>query len=163
MNRFTLIVISICAVVMLMVIGCSSSEQTTQQQQPTSSPSSPTPSAQQQNKEQPPNVDTINVDVQNTPKPNYQPKTSEPIVPAEKFTVQIGAYKMAESAERIAALAKERFGKNVYTIPDKIKDVYKVMVGDFSVKDEARRFRDEMVQQYPSDYKDAWVSELPQN
>ncbi len=162
MNRLTLLVLSLCAVVTLLFIGCSSSEETTQQQQPSSTSSSTTPPAQQQNKEQPPKVDTINVDVQNTPKPNYQSKTSEAPVPAGRFTVQIGAYKMAENAERIAALAKERFGKNVYTIPDKIKDVYKVMVGDFSVKDEARSFRDEMVQQYPSDYKDAWVSELQQ-
>jgi polyhydroxyalkanoate synthesis regulator phasin len=68
---------------------------------------------------------------------------------------------MQDNAERVAALARERFGKNVYTIPDRLSDLYKVMVGDFTVKDEARRFRDEMVQRFPSDYKDAWVSELP--
>jgi len=78
------------------------------------------------------------------------------------YAVQVGAYKMQDNADRVAELAKERFGKQVYTYPDKTSGLFKVMVGNFITKDEARRFRDEMAQRFPSDYKDAWVSENTQ-
>ena len=80
---------------------------------------------------------------------------------AGKFSVQVGAYSLVENANRVATLAKDRFGKNVYTIPDPQAGLVKVYVGDFASKDEARRFRDEMAQKYPLEYKDAWVSENP--
>ena len=106
--------------------------------------------------------DTLNVNAQNSPKPVYDSRPQKKAEPAGKYSVQVGAYKMADNAERIASLARERFGKSVYTLPDKSTDLYKVMVGDFMVKDDARRFRDDMVQKYPGDYKDAWVCEVPQ-
>ena len=40
--------------------------------------------------------------------------------------------------------------------------LFKVLVGNFAVKDDARRFRDEILQKYPAEYKDAWVTEIPQ-
>jgi cell division septation protein DedD len=92
----------------------------------------------------------------------YDPRSPVPAqLPAGKFAVQVGAYKQQENAERVASLAKDRFGKNVYTIPDAASGLVKVYVGDFPSKDEARRFRDDMALKYPQDYKDAWVSEIP--
>ena len=101
---------------------------------------------------------------QKTDRPPYIPtdsvKTTIPASAAVRYCVQIGAYKLRDNADVVAAVAKGRFAKAIYTIRDPAKDVYKVMVGDFSAKDDARTFRDRMVQQYPGDYKDAWVSEL---
>ncbi|MBI4810871.1 MAG: SPOR domain-containing protein, partial [Ignavibacteriales bacterium] len=89
-------------------------------------------------------------------------KSEQTTIPTGKFSVQIGAYKMPDNADRIASLAKERFNMNVYTNYDETDQLYKVMIGDFESKDSARSFRDAMATKYPDDYKDAWVSENPQ-
>ena len=68
---------------------------------------------------------------------------------------------MADNAERVASLTKERLGKNVYTIHDDASDLYKVLVGDFTSQDEARRYRDQIASQFPGEYQDAWVSAIP--
>jgi cell division septation protein DedD len=104
-------------------------------------------------------ADTLDVTSQNAQRPPYQ---TPPQSAAGGFAVQVGAYKLQENADRVASLARERFGMNVVTVLDKVKSLYKVMVGNFITRDEARTFRDEMYQKFPSDYKDAWVSELSQ-
>jgi cell division septation protein DedD len=158
MNRFTTVLACLTAVMTMAFSGCGSSDEATnRQEQESPSTTQGTKSGDPSTGEQSKVADTMNVNVQNTQKPTYE----QPAAGYGKFAVQVGAYKMQDNAERVAALARERFGKNVYTIPDRLSDLYKVMVGDFTVKDEARRFRDEMVQRFPSDYKDAWVSELP--
>ena len=149
-------------------IGCGSSEETGEKKEE----KSPPPEVVQKPAEQPlkdaqnseSKTDTVTVNVQNTQRPMYDQKSSSQkySIPSGKFSVQIGAYKMPDNAERVASLAKERFVTNVYTIPDKASDLYKVMVGDFSLKEDARKFRDDMAQKYPGDYKDAWVSEIIQ-
>lgn len=153
-----LFLISVCSVAVLLM-SCGSSEESTQKQEQQSPPSVVT----QKQQEAAAKTDTVNVNVQNTPKPDYDAKTPSPqktgALPTGKFSIQIGAYTMADNAEHVALLARERFGKNVYTILDRVKNLYKVMVGDFSVKDEARSFRDDMAQKYPGDYKDAWVAD----
>jgi cell division protein FtsN len=145
----------------LLLMSCGSSEEAAKKQDFPP----PTTTAQQQ-QEPVRKTDTVNVNVQTTPKPEYDAKSSTPttqsVSPAGNFSIQVGAYKMQENADRVAALAKERFGKTVYTIPDRVNNLFKVMVGDFSVKDEARRFRDDMAQKYPGDYKDAWVADNSQ-
>ncbi len=162
--------IMLCVVASLFFIGCSSSEEATDKQE------TPPPAEVQKApeavivKEEPPvikKIDTVNVDIQNQQKPIYEPTPTPPPlpenqIPAGKYSVQIGAYKMPDNADRIASLAKERFNLNVYTSVDKADNLYKVMIGDFNSKDEARNFRDEMARQFPSDYKDAWVSENSQ-
>ncbi|MDI6765296.1 MAG: SPOR domain-containing protein [Bacteroidota bacterium] len=131
--------------------GCSSSEEATEDRE--TPPTGGTNVLQK--------VDTLKVDIQNTQKPNYQSKTSSSDLkrPRGMYSVQIGAHKMPDNADRIAAIAKERYNINVYTIHDKNDNLYKVMIGDFNTKEEARNFRDEIVRQFPDDYKDAWVSE----
>ena len=76
--------------------------------------------------------------------------------------MQIGAYQKQENADKVAALARDRFAVNVGTVFDRAKGLYKVLVGNFPTKDQARQFRDEMVQKFPSDYKDAWTTDIPQ-
>ncbi len=132
--------------------GCGSSHQTTTTSSQEQTP--PPPPAMQKPADR---YDTVDVSTQNK-KVDYPP----PATMSGNFTVQVGAYKLQESAERIAALAKERFSRNVSVEFDNASSLYKVMVGSFSTKDDARRFRDQMMAQYPTDYKDAWVSELPQ-
>lgn len=156
-------------VITLSFVGCSSSEETTQKQETPpppaevkNTPEQPAPKTEQPTVKK---IDTVNVDVQNTQKPTYEPKETPPpppTLPTGKYSVQIGAYKMPDNADRIALLVKERFNLNVYTSLDKMDNLYKVMIGDFNSKDEARNFRDEMARKFPSDYKDAWVSENPQ-
>ena len=105
-------------------------------------------------------TDTFDVKVDNTKKPAYEPPASSAV--SGNFAVQIGAYQKQENADRIASLARERFAVAVTTILDRPSSLYKVLVGSFTTKDEARRFRDEMGQKYPSDYKDAWTTDIPQ-
>ena len=165
MERLRALVACITTVLVLNFAGCGSSEESTggrQQDSPsgygTDKPSGQTAGGQEKG------IDTSTAGGQNSQKPpsgQQTPSQSPQVLLYGKYSVQIGAYKMQDNAEKVASLARERFGKNVYTLPDKLTDLYKVMVGDFTVKDDARRFRDEMVQRFPSDYKDAWVSELP--
>ncbi len=159
-----LCILMILTVAAILAGGCSSSDQSTQTQQPDRSVLQPPP-AQRTEVKQAPQPDTVNVTVQNTERPKYdpapgvtpQPQSTES--PTGRYSVQLGAYKMPDNADRIASLARERFGLKVYSIYDKADNLYKVMVGDFAVKDDARAFRDRMVMQFPTDYKDAWVSE----
>jgi len=116
------------------------------------------------------NGDTVTVNKQNTERPLYNsnapstsPADTSGSMPQGKFSVQIGAYKMPDNADRIVALAKERFTQHVYLFFDKTDNSYKVLIGDFNIKDDARTFRDQMAQQFPSDYKDAWVRDNSQN
>ena len=144
------------------IAGCGSSEKTSQQESPSGSAATTQGAGAQSNAaaKAGSKVDTLSVNVKNTAAPSYDANGT---APAAKYSVQVGAYKVAENAARVAALAKERFSTNVYTIQDNSGDLlYKVLVGDFASKDEARRFRDDMAKQYASDYKDAWVAENPQ-
>jgi len=156
----------VCFVSFLTLLGCSSSKQTEMPPPPPSEerpsviipPQAPASTVEKK-------VDTLKVDVKNTQKPAYEEKeTPLPVanvMPTGNFSVQIGAYKMPDNADRIASLAKERFNLKVYIIVDRADNLYKVMIGDFNTKDEARNFRDEMASKFPGDYKDAWVSENP--
>ncbi len=136
-------------------ICCSSSEETKKQSDQTQT---------KQGANVLPEVDSLKVDIQNTQKSQYQSKTPQSDLkrPFGAYSVQIAAHKMPDNADRIADLAKERYNINIYTIYDKNDNLYKVMIGDFNTKEEARNFRDEMVKQFPNDYKDAWVSENKQ-
>lgn len=103
-------------------------------------------------------VDTVNVNKQNTERPLYNTQAaSADSIPNGNFSVQIGSFKMPENAGRIVALAKERFTQPVYFFLDKSDNSYKIVIGNFSTKDDARKFRDQMEQQYPNDYDHAWV------
>ena len=156
----------LCAV--LILFGCASGEKTAEKKEPPIIPSSQKTPEQTTAPEQKTSskVDTVTVDVQNQPKPVYEPKPAQEMItapiPSGTYGVQVGAYSKPDNAERIAQLVKERFGMKVHTIQDKTDNMYKVMIGDFLTKDEARRFRDDIAKKFPDEYKDAWVSEIPQ-
>ena len=141
---------------LLVFVGCGSSNESASKDQTTpASTTTQQQTASTTGTETAPRSDTVKTQ-------GYDPHSSIPTqTTAGKFAVQVGAYKQQENAERVASMAKDRFGKNVYTIPDAASGLVKVYVGDFASKDEARRFRDEMALKYPADYKDAWVSEIP--
>ncbi|MBI1806301.1 MAG: SPOR domain-containing protein [Ignavibacteria bacterium] len=161
MKHVTVLLLWLLISCTLVILGCSSSQESSEKQGNTEPP--PVQSSPKTDVGVIPKVDTLNVNKETTPKPSYEPKSiSQHGLPTGRFSVQIGAYKMPDNADRIASLAKDRFGKNVYTTIDKNDNLYKVMIGDFMTKEEARGFRDEMVQKFPSDYKDAWVSENSQ-
>ncbi len=165
-RQLTLILTAALLSGLLLLTGCSSSNESAARQ-------AGTPAVQNTGRAEEPAArvdkpvtpaDTVNVTVRNTERPSYEPKSqtstaARQAVPTGRYSVQLGAYKMPDNAERIASLARERFRLNVYTSYDKNDNLYKVMLGDFASKDDARAFRDSMVQQYPLDYRDAWVSE----
>jgi len=84
----------------------------------------------------------------------------EPDFPPGKFTVQLGAYQSEDAARKISTLAGSRFSRQIFTVYDAVDGLYKVMLGMFDTKDQARDFRDMIVRQYAGDYRDAWVSDL---
>ena len=154
----------------IVLAGCSSSKQSAGG---TEQNSAPPPTVMQQPDVRHDRVDTLDVQTQNKEQPSYQSpstpsslpspsRTTAPSLSPGTFTVQVGAYKSQEGADRIAQLAKERFARGVNVLYDATTNLYKVMVGSFLTKDDARSFRDEMVRNYPTDYKDAWVSEHSQ-
>jgi cell division septation protein DedD len=166
MKPYRLVVCTLPLLLAASLWGCSSSREASGQDQGTTPQvrEIPPPPGANLPAKPPVKADTISVEKQSTERPVYQSQTPPPpavsrAMPVGKFSVQVGAYKMPDNADRIVALAKERFAKNVYMYQDNLDNLYKVLIGDFASKDEARRFRDEMAQQYPADYKDAWVSE----
>jgi len=172
MNPIKTIIIGAWLVITILFVGCSASKENSEEQEETTPPQAvktETKKPPQPESKFSQTVDTVSASVQKESRPSYEAKTIPSTPPSEvvtvkgKYTVQIGAYKMPDNAERVASLARERYNsKSVYTIPDKINNLYKVMIGDFMTSDEARDFRDQMARVYPSDYKDAWVSEIPQ-
>ena len=67
-----------------------------------------------------------------------------------------------ESADKAAAIAKERVRKSVFTILDKSSNLFKVLIGPFTTKEDARRLRDDLAEKHGADYNDAWVTEIDQ-
>ena len=74
--------------------------------------------------------------------------------------MQVGTFSVSEKAGQIAASTRSRFNKQVYLLRDEKSGNMRVLVGDFDGKDEARRFRDQIIQQFPEDYKGAWVYDV---
>jgi len=161
----------------LVMFGCTAAEETSEnpkretpppvvqkppERQPAAQPAQPT------------KTDTVSVSTQVTPDENTKPAVTpesttaktQPVqppsvAPTGNFTVQVGAFSLKDKANSVTELAKQRFGKKVYTFQAKDTGLFKVTVGEFMTKDEGRKFRDQIVQQFPDDYKDAWVAPIP--
>jgi cell division septation protein DedD len=156
-NRLNLLIAFVITGMVALLAGCSSSKESAVK--PTVGVPVPVPDAETKTAEQP-RVDTVTVSRQTAEKSVIGQTPAD--YPRGRYSIQIGAYKMAENADRIVQLTKERFVQKVFTIQDKADNLFKVYVGDFMAKDEARSFRDEMVQKFPVDYKDAWVADVAQ-
>ncbi len=148
---------------LLFLVGCTSSEQSTTEE--THIPYEEKTINRTESKK----IDTIIVNIDKSEKPSFEQKTvpslsssqNEYELPKGKYSIQIGAYKMPDNADKIAELASERFDMKVYTKFDSESKLYKVFIGDFQTKESARSFRDAITLKYPDDYKDAWVYENP--
>jgi cell division septation protein DedD len=168
MNPVKWILIGCCIAAMLALAGCGSSEESNKESTPPPAASKPPEQVTKPEAAVPPKVDTVNVvNVQTAPKPTYEQnaqtqQSTQPSSQTGTFAVQIGAYKTEENAQRAASLAKDRFGLAIQTISDKTDLLFKVMVGSFMTRDDARKFRDDITQKYPLDYKDAWVKDMSQ-
>ncbi len=157
--------IIICTIISsIYFIGCATSEESTTKEESTQPAATPPQKPAETASTAPSKADTVNVvNVQTSPKPAYEPaQSTAPAMAKGNYTIQIGAFRQQESADRAAGLAKERLGKDAVIITDKTSNLLKVMVGAFATKEEARSFRDEMVEKFPAEYKDAWVTEINQ-
>jgi formylglycine-generating enzyme required for sulfatase activity len=82
-------------------------------------------------------------------------------VPTDKFLISIGASKKIELARVYASIASWRFDHMIYIINRINIGMFHVFIGDFEDKQDARKFRDEIKEKFPDDYRDAWVSSSP--
>jgi cell division septation protein DedD len=162
-----------CIIAALLLWGCSTSEESEKDQTVPPPPpartekkAEPAPAQNQEAARDTLRVET-NTEVANPPKKETEtvppPVTVSHEMPKANFSVQIGAFSMPDKADQWASLARSRFGKGVYTLKDEKTGNTKVLVGEFGIKDEARKFRDQIVQQFPDDYRDAWVFDVPQH
>lgn len=76
------------------------------------------------------------------------------------YSVQIGAFRIIANAERCQRLAKKRYNKPVYQFYDRGIKMYRVTVGNFSMRKTAFTFLHAVKKDFPRDYSDAWVAEL---
>jgi cell division septation protein DedD len=76
--------------------------------------------------------------------------------------VQIGAFKDAQNASRIQALARERYHQPVFNDYNTAISLYQIRLGFFETREAAREFRDRMAREFPEEYKDSWVAQLTQ-
>lgn len=82
--------------------------------------------------------------------------------PEIRFMVQIGAFRDAQNASRIQALARERYHQPVLNDYNTAISLYQIRLGFFETREAAKAFRDRMAREYPEEYKDAWVAQLTQ-
>jgi cell division protein FtsN len=76
------------------------------------------------------------------------------------YSVQIGAFRILNNADRAQKLAKQRYKKPVYHFYDKAIKMYRVTVGNFSKIKDAFVFLKTEQSKHPKEYKDAWVAEM---
>ncbi len=163
MNRFLLILVILFAISSLILVGCSSSEETQSEKEATEQQVQkdvtqelpPPPPAESDT------IEAVAKEVQQDVQQENKSQTTQQTVTGGTYAVQVGAFKVPETADQIASLAKNRFSMQVLTLLDKETGLTKVLVGGFNSKDEARAFRDQLAKQFPDDYKDAWVTEIP--
>jgi len=167
MNEIRSLQLRLLVLPLLIAAGCSSSEKSSEE---TKSSTREEQIARDSTSESPKISvpDTSGGPMRRIPPPTDRPQGSRDTTIAEspeqepiRFGVQIGAYRQSDVAEQIAQLARTRFLNKVYSVYDAENSVTKILIGDFVSKDEARRFRDLIMKQFPEDYKDAWVSEIP--
>ncbi len=133
----------------LALCGCGSSEET---RQPTTS----------EGVQVPPRLGfETSIDTINTVSEGDHSGTAE--TPREgqiRFMIQIGAFKDARNANRIQAIARERYHLPVLNDYNIKLDLYQIRIGFFETREQALLFRRQMQTGFPSDYRDAWVVQL---
>ena len=102
-------------------------------------------------------TDTVATTVRHKkPEPGATTDRSVPI----RFMVQIGAFKDPEAASKVQVLARERYRLPVLNDYHTTYALYQIRIGFFETRKAADLFRRRMQQEFPGDYKDAWVVQL---
>ncbi|MEW6509424.1 MAG: SPOR domain-containing protein [Bacteroidota bacterium] len=77
-----------------------------------------------------------------------------------RYMVQIGAFKDPHHASAVQALARQRYRMPVLNDYHAGLGLYQIRLGFFESRESARKFREQMLQAYPGEYKDSWVVQL---
>ncbi len=111
-------------------------------------------------------VDTLDVNIETNQKMASEPRQILPPPPQqvikkriENFSIQLAAFKVEENSLQYAYTAKNRLNEDIYNIFDKGTALYRILVGDFSTKESAKVYRDNLVKEFP-EYRDAWVVDV---
>ncbi len=80
--------------------------------------------------------------------------------PEIRFMVQIGAFKDPKNASVIQGLARERYRMPVFSDYNSTIAMYQIRIGFFESRETAQAFRQQMSDDFPNDYRDAWVVQL---
>lgn len=136
----------------LLAAGCGTTEQT--QESPPEAPAPPAAlPAEPPPQELRSRVDTVSVQ-QTTLPPLDSAGVSD--LPA-RYVVQIGAFKDPALADAAQALARQRYAMTVLNDYNPLVGLYQIRVGFFDTKEEAYVFRTRIQNEFPEEYKDAWV------
>jgi cell division septation protein DedD len=82
--------------------------------------------------------------------------------PKKYYSVQIGAFKSENNVKQNQTMLEKRFQKPVITFFDKGISLTRICIGKFSSEEAAWKFLRTMQEQFPNDYKQAWVAALKQ-
>jgi cell division septation protein DedD len=93
---------------------------------------------------------------------NSRPAVTSPHTIPEgiRFMVQIGAFKNPRNASTLQQEARARFHQPVLNDYHTTYSLYQIRIGFFATREEAEQFKHHMQEQFPGDYRDAWVVQL---
>lgn len=152
----TKVVVSIIAIIGFWWSGCGTTDQA---QLPP-----PPPPASVAKEEVPPHVefrtrtDTVAV-VHSTTPDSTAPSGGHQSV---RYMVQIGAFKDPQLATAVQAVARQRYQLPVLNDYNPLVGLYQIRIGSFSSREAAIDFKNQMQQEFPTDYKDSWIVQLKQ-
>jgi hypothetical protein len=78
----------------------------------------------------------------------------------ERFAVQIGAFREPFNASQTQNLARKRFHLPMLNEFDSRLGLYKIRLGSFTSRAEARTQMLRLQAEYPSEYNDSWIVQL---
>ena len=77
-----------------------------------------------------------------------------------RYMVQIGAFKDPQYASTVQTTARARYHIPALNDYNTALGLYQIRIGFFETKAHAYAFRQQMLREYPNEYKDAWVVQL---
>lgn len=92
-----------------------------------------------------------------------RPDGSAGIQPVEiRFMIQVGAFKDPHNAGKMQIVTRERYRMPVMNDYNAQLALYQIRIGFFESREAAYEFRQRLMNDYPTEYKDAWVVQLKQ-
>jgi len=83
-----------------------------------------------------------------------------PVPPKKYYAIQIGAFKHESNIDNNKKILSKRFNQPVTVFFDPGIKLTRICMGNFLSKEDALTFLKKMREQYPNEYKSAWVAEL---